>query len=317
MQCENQAHGKNWSIYLGDSCEVIKGIPDGCMDFSVFSPPFSSIFVYSDSERDMGNCATDDEFYKHFGFLVPELLRVTRPGRLCAVHCSDLPMFKYKDGDVGLKDFPGELIRLFSSHGWIYHSRVTIWKDPVVEMQRTKAVGLLHKQLCKNSAMVRQGIPDVLLVFRAPGEDVPVHRPGGLDPSEYVGTGDPTPSRGDVVPMQTSIDVWQRYASPVWFDINQTRTLNVRVARSEKDERHLCPLQLDVIERAIELWTLPGEVVFTPFAGIGSELYGAVSRKRKAVGIELKPEYFAQAVKNLRALEVEASRPSLLEACGA
>ena len=308
MLCENQWHGKDWSLFNGDSCEVIKGIPDGSVDFSIFSPPFSSIFVYSNSERDMGNCATDAEFFEHFKFIVRELYRIMRPGRLAAIHCSDLPMHKYKDGAIGLKDFPGEIIRTFTGEGWIYHSRVTIWKDPVIEMQRTKALGLLHKQVCKDAAMVRQGIADTLLVFRKDAvADVPVHKPKGLDPAEYVGTND----AGH--PMQTSIDVWQRYASPVWFDINQTRTLNVRVARSDKDERHLCPLQLDVIERAIQLWTNPGEVVFTPFCGIGSEIYGAVSQGRKGLGIELKPEYCAQAVKNMKAIEEKGRQLSLLE----
>lgn len=306
MNCENQWHGDDWSLYQGDCCEVIKGIPGGSIDFSVFSPPFSSIFVYSDSERDMGNCATDEEFFRHFAFLISELHRIMRPGRLAAIHCSDLPQHKYKDGAVGLKDFPGEIIRAFQHAGWIYHSRVCIWKDPVVEMQRTKALGLLHKQLCKNAAMVRQGIADTLLVFRKDGDGIPVNRHQGLDPSAYIGGND------DGCPMETSIDVWQRYASPVWFDIRQTNTLNVRVARSEKDERHLCPLQLDVIERAIQLWTLPGEVVFTPFCGIGSEIYGAVKQGRKGIGIELKPEYCAQAIKNMAALAESGRQLSLL-----
>jgi len=308
MLCENQFHGKDWTLYNGDSCEVIKSIPDNSVDFSIFSPPFSSIFVYSDSERDMGNCATDAEFFEHFRFIVSELLRIMRPGRVAAIHCSDLPMFKYKDGAVGLKDFPGEVIRTFVDCGWIYHSRVTIWKDPVVEMQRTKALGLLHKQLCKNAAMVRQGIADTLVMFRKDGDDIPVNRPNGLNAKEYVGTN----SAGN--PMETSIDVWQRYASPVWFDINQTDTLNVRVARSDKDERHLCPLQLPVIERAIQLWTLPGEVVFTPFCGIGSEIYGAVKQGRKGLGIELKPEYCVQAVKNMKSIEESGRQLSLLDA---
>lgn len=201
MLCENQFHGKDWTLYNGDSCEVIKSIPDNSVDFSIFSPPFSSIFVYSDSERDMGNCATDAEFFEHFRFIVTELLRIMRPGRVAAIHCSDLPMFKYKDGAVGLKDFPGEVIRTFVDCGWIYHSRVTIWKDPVVEMQRTKALGLLHKQLCKNAAMVRQGIADTLVMFRKDGDDIPVNRPNGLNAKEYVGTN----SAGN--PMETSIDV--------------------------------------------------------------------------------------------------------------
>lgn len=304
MLCNNQAMGSDWTLINGDCVEVIKTFPDNSMHFSIFSPPFSSIFVYSDSERDMGNCSSDEEFFKHFSFLVPELYRVIVPGRLCAVHCSDLPMHKYKDGNIGLKDFPGELIRSFSAAGWVYHSRVTIWKDPVVEMQRTKAHGLLHKTVCKDASKVRQGIADVLLVFRKPGEDAPVAKPAGFDPSGYA---------GDMAnECHTSIDVWQRYASPVWMDINQTDTLNARVARNDKDGRHLCPLQLQVIERAVQLWTNKGDIVFTPFAGIGSELYGALRQGRKAVGVELKPEYFATAVKNLKSIEAEKSRPSLL-----
>lgn len=297
-----QAVTDDFALYNGDCCEVIKKLPDASMGFSIFSPPFSSIFVYSDSDRDMGNCVDDAEFFEHFRFLIPELLRVTIPGRLCAVHCSDLPLHKYKDGMMGLKDFPGEIIREFTALGWVYHSRVCIWKDPVVEMQRTKAHGLLHKQLCKDGSKCRQGIADTLLVFRKEGEDSPVKREG-MNPKEYKGT-----NEGQKGPLQTSIDVWQRYASPVWFDINQTRTLNVKVARSDKDERHMCPLQLDVIERAIDLWTLPGDTVFTPFLGIGSEAYCAVSMARKAVGIELKPEYFKQAVINVTNAAKERAR---------
>lgn len=304
MKCLSQDHGKNWSLFNGDCVEVVKAFPAGSMDFSIYSPPFTSVFVYSDSERDMGNCATDEEFFNHYSFLLPELLRVTRPGRLSAVHCSDLPMHKYKDGAVGIKDFPGSIISAHVSCGWIFHSRITIWKDPVVEMQRTKALGLLHKQVCKDSAMVRQGIADQLLIFRAPGENTKPVKRDGLIPKDYVGE-----MAGEV---KTSIDVWQRYASPVWMDIRQTNTLNARVARSEKDGRHLCPLQLDVIERAIDLWTLPEDVVFTPFAGIGSEVYGAVKRGRKGIGIELKPEYYETARVNLRSIESEMTRPNLL-----
>jgi hypothetical protein len=253
----------------------------------------------------MGNCESDEQFFDHFSFLVPELLRITIPGRLCAVHCSQIPAHKWKDGEMGLKDFRGDIIRTFQKAGWVYHSEVCIWKDPVVEMQRTKALGLLHKQIKKNSAMSRVGMPDYLVVFRKPGEVVaPVERPHGFNPRAYIGT------EGEE--CQTSIDVWQRYASPVWHDINQTNVLNVRVARTEKDERHLCPLQLDVIERAIHLWTLPGDKVFTPCLGIGSEVYSAVKLGRKGYGIELKPEYFNQAVNNLKSLDADKRHLSLL-----
>ena len=306
MEVINEHHTSHASLYCGDCVEVMAGLPDCIVDFSIFSPPFSSLFVYSNSERDMGNCQDDAEFFRHFTFAVDELFRITRPGRLAAVHCSQLPLHKYKDGVVGLKDFRGEIIRTFQKSGWIYHSEVCIWKDPVVEMQRTKALGLLHAQIKKDSSKCRVGMADYLVVFMKPGENEnPVTHPSGFDTAEYVGE--------DGAECKTSIDVWQRYASPVWFDIRQTNVLNVRVARADKDERHLCPLQLDVIERAIHLWTNPEDVVFTPFLGIGSEAYCAVKMKRKAIGVELKPEYFAQAVKNVGQAETESSRPSLFD----
>ncbi len=299
-----EVRGKDWTVVNGDSCKEILNVESDSMGFSIFSPPFSSLFVYSDSIRDMGNCESDEQFFQHFAFLVPELLRITMPGRLCAVHCSQIPAHKWKDGEMGLKDFRGDIIRTFQAAGWVYHSEVCIWKDPVVEMQRTKALGLLHKQIKKNSAMSRVGMPDYLVVFRKPGDPIkPVERPNGFNPRAYIG------QDGD---CQTSIDVWQRYASPVWHDINQTNVLNVRVARTEKDERHLCPLQLDVIERAIHLWTIPGDTVFTPFLGIGSEVYSAVKLGRKGYGIELKPEYFNQAVQNLKSLDADKRHLSLL-----
>jgi hypothetical protein len=300
-----EVRGKDWTVVNGDSCKEILNVESDSMGFSIFSPPFSSLFVYSDSIRDMGNCESDEQFFQHFAFLVPELLRITMPGRLCAVHCSQIPAHKWKDGEMGLKDFRGDIIRTFQAAGWVYHSEVCIWKDPVVEMQRTKALGLLHKQIKKNSAMSRVGMPDYLVVFRKPGDPVkPVARPNGFNPAAYIGE--------DGADCKTSIDVWQRYASPVWHDINQTNVLNVRVARAEKDERHLCPLQLDVIERAIHLWTIPGDTVFTPFLGIGSEVYSAVKLGRKGYGIELKPEYFNQAVQNIKTLDADKRHLSLL-----
>lgn len=296
-----------WAIYNGDCCEVMPQLPDESVGFSIFSPPFSNLFVYSNSERDMGNCATDEEFIAHFSFMVRELYRIMIPGRLVAVHCIDLPLHKFKDGVVGLKDFPGLIIRCFQDAGMIYHSRVTIWKDPVVEMTRTKALGLLHKQICKDSAQCRQGCADYLVVFRKPCAEPPepVAHPDGFVPSEYIGE-----MRDE---CQTSVEVWQRYASPVWFDINQTRVLNAAVARSDRDERHICPLQLDVIERAIHLWTNPDDVVFTPFCGIGSEVYSAVKMGRKAIGIELKPEYYRQALKNMEVVDMTKRQTSLLD----
>jgi hypothetical protein len=296
MKCLNQHNGENWQTYNGDCCEVIEGIPDESIGFSVFSPPFASLYTYSNSERDMGNCKSDVEFFEHFGFLIRELMRVTKPGRNCSVHCMNLPTGKERDGYIGIRDFRGDIIRAFQAHGWIYHSEVCIWKDPVVAMQRTKALGLLHKQLVKDSCMSRQGLPDYLVTFRKPGEN-PDPVSGELD--RWVG--DNTFQPGG----RLSIDLWQRYASPVWNDINPSRTLQKESAREDKDERHICPLQLDVIERAMMLWSKGGDVVLSPFMGIGSEGFVAVRMGRKFVGIELKPSYYGQAVENLRAVESE------------
>jgi DNA modification methylase len=299
-----------WKIVHGDCVEATKKIEPESIGFSIFSPPFSDLFVYSNSFRDIGNCRNDQEFFEHFKFLIPELYRVTIPGRLCAVHCSQLPRHKYKDGFTGLKDFRGDIIRAFEESGWVYHSEVCIWKDPVVEMQRTKAQGLLHKQITKDSTLCRQGMPDYLLVFRKHTDKPidPVAHPNGFNPADYV---------GEDTACHTSIDVWQRYASPVWFDIQQSRVLNVKSARTDKDQRHLCPLQLGVIERAIHLWTNKDDWVLTPFAGVGSEVYSAVKMGRKGYGIELKEEYVKQALKNMEALKQEMNQGNLLELANA
>ena len=291
MNCQQQRIENNWAAYQGDCCEVIKGIPDNSIGFSVFSPPFSSLYTYSNSERDMGNSRTDEEFFIHFGFLVSELYRVLKPGRLVSFHCMNLPTSKARDGVIGIKDFRGDLIRAFQKEGFIYHSEVCIWKDPVTAMQRTKALGLLHKTIVKDSAMSRQGIPDYLVTMRKPGDnDDPIA--GELD--RFVGEHETFKSNG-----RLSIDIWQRYASPVWMDINPSRTLQKESAREEKDERHICPLQLDVIERAVQLWSNKGDVVLSPFMGIGSEGYVSVGMGRKFVGIELKESYYDQAILNL------------------
>jgi len=324
--------GKNYKIILGDSVKEIKNIPDDSVHFQIFSPPFSNLYIYSDMLQDMGNCKNDKEFLDHFSFLVKELYRILVPGRLCAVHCKDLVDYKNRDGESGLRDFPGETIRLFESNGWKYHSRVTIWKDPVTEMQRTKAQGLLHAQIKRDSSMSRAGLPDYLLLFRKwplSGETSgphPVSRTNGF--KAYVGADFPV---GDVYTTRQddngftyleripegddifSIHVWQRYASPVWFDVQQTNVLNCRVARDEKDEKHICPLQLDVIRRAIHLWTNPGDTVFTPFAGIGSEVYGAVELGRYGIGIELKKTYAEWAHKILKTLETKPKQGGLFE----
>ena len=244
MKALDEASGDSWHLYHGDCCEVVPQLPDDSVHYSVFSPPFASLYVYSDSERDMGNSENDEQFFSHFRFLVNELYRVIKPGRLVSVHCMNLPAMLSKDGYIGIKDFRGHVIRTFIECDWIYHSEACIWKDPVVDMQRTKALGLLHKQVCKDSCMSRQGIPDYLCTFRKPGKnDEPVS--GEFD--HWAGD-ESFKNNGNF-----SIDVWQRYASPVWSDINQTNTLNARMGRDGNDERHVCPLQLDVIERCLQL----------------------------------------------------------------
>lgn len=277
MKVLNQVIKERYALYNGDSAEVMQGLPSDSMDYSIFSPPFESLYTYSDSDRDLGNCRNEEEFYQQFDFIAKELYRIIKPGRLISVHCMDLPASLNNDGFIGLKDFPGKLIKVFEKVGFIYHSRVTIWKDPVVAMQRTKALGLLHKQIKKDSAMCRQGIADYIITLRKPGEN-----------KERISHTNET----------FPVEKWQQYASPVWMDINQSNTLNRKSARDERDEKHICPLQLDVIERCIELWTNDGDTVFTPFLGIGSEAYQALKMNRNAVGIELKESYFEQAVKN-------------------
>lgn len=308
MDILNQKIGTNYAIYNGDCIEVISNLESDSIDFSIFSPPFASLYTYSNSDRDMGNCNSNDEFFEQFSFLVEQLFRVIRAGRLVAIHCMNLPTSKQKDGYIGISDFRGDIIRKFQEYGFIYHSEVCIWKDPVVAMQRTKALGLLHKQVKKDSCMSRQGIPDYLVVMRKPGEN---ENPVSGEFTHFVGDelmrGFIEHKRPDGRIVQvpdhdqgaTSIDVWQRYASPVWHDINQSNTLNFREGRESDDERHICPLQLDVIERAMQLWTNPDDVVLTPFMGIGSEVYQAIAMGRKAIGVELKPSYFDLACRNI------------------
>lgn len=278
IRCLNGASGHDWTLIQGDCVDILRQLPDKCIGFTVFSPPFSNLFVYGPSESDLGNSANDAEFFKHYGFMLENLTRVMKPGRLAAVHCSDLPLTKWKDGLIGIKDFPGDLIRAHEAAGWILHSRVTIWKDPVVEMTRTKALGLLYKQLQKDSTRSRQGMADYLLVFRAPGENA---EPVGQDAKLFP------------------VEQWQQWASPVWMDIRQTDTLNVQQAREGSDERHVCPLQLGLIERCVTLWSNKGDVVLSPFTGIGSEGYVSVKLRRKFLGVELKGSYFDIAKKNL------------------
>lgn len=278
MNVLDQMIDNQYAIYNGDSCEVVKSIPDNSVHYTLFSPPFASLYTYSNSDRDMGNSKGDEEFYQHFTYLVKELYRVTMPGRLLSFHCMNIPLMKERDGVIGLKDFRGQLIKLFQDNGFIYHSEVTIWKNPVTEMQRTKALGLLHKQIKKDSSMSRQGIPDYIVTMRKPGDN----------PEKITHTMDSFP-----------VDVWQNYASPVWMDIRQSDTLQKKSARADKDERHICPLQLEVIQRCIELWTNTGDIVLDPFAGIGSVPYVAVTMGRRGIGVELKESYFEQAKANL------------------
>lgn len=291
------ATGDAWTAYLGDCVEVVGQLPESSIHYSIFSPPFASLYTYSNSDRDMGNCRDADTFMRHFGFLIRELHRVLVPGRLVSFHCMNLPTSKARDGVIGITDFRGDLIRAFESEGFVFHSEVCIWKDPVTAMQRTKAIGLLHKQLVKDSALSRQGIPDYLVTMRKRGDN-PEPVTGKLD--AFAGAHAPLLS-GDAT--RDSINIWQRYASPVWMDINPSDTLQFRHARDNKDERHICPLQLDVIRRGIQLWSNPSDLVLSPFMGIGSEGYVAVEMGRRFVGAELKESYWRVACDNLRHAE--------------
>lgn len=352
----------NFALYHGDSCEVLSGFPADSIGYGIHSPPFASLFTFSASERDLGNCGDYSCFSKHYNFIITELLRITKPGRLHSVHCMDLPTSKAKDGVIGFTDFSGIIIKAWQDAGWIYHSRVTIWKDPVIAMQRTKALGLLHKQVVKDSAMSRQGAADYVLTFRKPGEN--------LEPisGDFLSKGDkpeywaqdvrvctmPTENFGDIGcgreyhygesyccvcgnkltprgthndlthdPARVSIEMWSRIASPVWMDINPGDTLQRESAREDEDERHISPLQLEVIRRCMELWSHENDTIITPFAGIGSELYVALGgkslaghflpKRRKAIGIELKESYYKQAVANCLKAEKQMRQPSLLD----
>lgn len=291
----DQSISDKFAAYNADCVEFTARMPDNSVGMSLYSPPFSHLFIYSDSERDMGNVRSNDEFFQQYGFLLKELYRVTKPGRMTAVHCSDMPRTKSMYGYVGIYDMPGDIIRAHEAAGWTYHSRICIWKDPVVEMTRTKALGLLYKQLQKDSTRSRQGLPDYVLVFRKTPNDEKDCEPVGQDSREFP------------------VDQWQKWASPVWMDINQTNVLNVRLAREDRDEKHLCPLQLDLIERAIRLWSNKGDAIFSPFMGIGSEGVGSIRTGRRFVGTELKASYFRQAVKNLNLAEQTSMGGDMLQ----
>ena len=289
MEVSNQYQSEHCDIRLGDCVQLIRDVPDDSVGFSIFSPPFAELYTYSDKLEDMGNSKDYKEFFTAFKFLVAELYRVLWSGRCVAVHCMDLPIQKGKEGYIGLRDFSGMILEAFQEVGFIYHSRVTIWKNPVTEMQRTKALGLLHKQVKKDAAMSRVGIPDYLMVFRKEGEHQhPVH-------------------------CDISVDTWQKYASPVWMDIDYGNTLNAAKGRDDADEKHICPLQLETIERAMVLWSNEGDTVLTPFLGIGSEVYTAIKLNRFGIGFELKESYFNEAIKNCRGMEVNKSQKSLFD----
>lgn len=292
MNAIDQAHGEGWALYCGDSAEVLPGLPERSVDLAVFSPPFSTLYTYSATERDLGNCASDDQFWQHFGFISRELVRVMQPGRNVCVHVAQIPSQKAKDGVIGLKDFRGDTIRHFQGAGFVYHGEVCIDKDPQAQAIRTKSKGLLFNQMRRDAAWSRPALADYILIFRAPGENAaPIH------------------------PDITNDD-WISWARPVWYGIRETETLNVAEGRESDDERHIAPLQLGTIERCIRLWSNPGETVLSPFAGIGSEIYQAVKLGRRGVGVELKPSYFRAATRNLQRAEQE-SKPldmfSLLE----
>lgn len=305
----NQVITDPYCIYLGDCCQVLPKLPKESIGFSIFSPPFCDLYTYSEATEDMGNSRTRKEFFEHFHFLVKELHRLLLPGRVVAVHCSELPIRKQDQGYIAQYDFPGDLIRCFEKHDFLFHSRHVIWKDPLVFFMRTKMAGLAHKQIVSDSSLCRMGNPDYILAFRKKGENpIPIPHPRGL--TQYHGAR-AIPSNLDhfadsTVPAKNKRShwIWQQYASPVWMDIRQMRVLPYREGREHDDEKHVCPLQLDVIERCLELWSAKGDTVLTPFMGIGSEVYVAVKNGRQGIGVELKPSYFRQAKRNLRALEL-------------
>lgn len=319
IKAVDQVVTPDYAIYQGDSCELIRAIPGDSIHFGIHSPPFEGLYKFSNYDRDISNNECQG-FWDHYAFLIQEILRVTMPGRIHAVHCMQLPTSKTRHGFIGMRDFRGEIVRAYENAGWIFHSEVCIWKDPVVAQQRTKSIRLLHKQIVKDSSISGQGLADYMLMFRKPGDNSEAisgmfdeFSGTGLDISREAYERDIAARRaahtgpGQYKPWTfeawVSILVWQRYASPVWMDINQTNTLQYRGGRDEKDEVHISPLQLDVIERCIDLWSNPGDVVLTPFLGIGSEVYSAVKMGRRGIGFELKPSYFSQAKRNIAELK--------------
>ncbi len=288
LRCLNAAHGANWTLYHGDCVDVVRQMPDNSVDFSAFSPPFSGLYIYNDSEADMGNSANDEEFLEHYQYLADELFRVMRPGRIVAVHCKDLVFYRNQRGTAGLRDFPGMLIRAHEQAGFTFHSRVTIWRDPVREMTKTKAHGLLYKQLRADSTFSRQGLPEYFVVFRKWAKE---EQENDIAPVEHTHETFPLPQ-------------WQQWASPVWMDTRETDVLNAE--RDPSEEKHICPMPFDLTTRATLLWSNPGDVVLSPFAGIGSEGVVALRQHRKFVGVELKEAYFRQAARHLANAEANA-----------
>lgn len=314
-----QESGRDWHLWHGDCVEVSKGIPDNSIHYSWHSPPFISLYTFSDDPRDVSNNKSAEEFWEHYRFLIRELYRATIPGRLASIHSMILPASKAHDGYIGLKDFRGDILRMFQAEGWIFHSEVVIWKDPVVAMQRTKSIGLLHKQVVKDSAMSRQGVPDYITTMRKPGENsepitgrfTSYYRDGAkpADPLLFENSH----GRETLVSEDEwySVAVWQRMASPVWFDIDQGDVLTHKVAREVADERHISAAQLTPIRRCIDLWSNPGDVVFDPFTGIGSTQYCAIEMGRRGLGVELKESYFRQAVANMREIDAKLAEVQL------
>lgn len=328
IKCVNQVVTDRYAIYEGDACELIRSVPGDSVHFGIHSPPFEGLYRFSNYDRDISN-NEGPQFWEHYAFLISELFRVTRPGRIHSVHCMQLPTSKTRHGFIGMRDFRGEIVRAYEDAGWIFHSEVCIWKDPVIAQQRTKSIRLLHKQITKDSTISGMGLADYVVSFRKPGDNEnPVaggfERWSGDDSLDisreaYERHRRQVESEGrSAWPFEQwrSILVWQRYASPVWMDINQTNTLQYRGGRDEKDEQHISPLQLDVIERCLDLWSAPGETVLTPFLGIGSEVYSAVKLGRKGIGFELKPSYFRQAMKNIAELD-KAKSADLFDMVGA
>lgn len=326
VNCVNQQVTDRAALYHGDACEILAGLPDSCIDYMIYSPPFASLYTYSNSERDLGNCKSKAEFLQHYEFVARELYRLLKPGRVLSFHCMNLPTTKERDGYIGIKDFRGDLIRVHEkclncgkprqsemddSHGcpnyegMIFHSEVCVWKDPVTAMQRTKAIGLLYKQLRKDSCISRQGIPDYLVTMRKPGENQ--ERVTKVAPPK----GTTLKHSRNVPPNEFSVDKWQNYASPVWMDIHPGDTLQRESAREDNDERHICPLQLQVIERGIELWSNQNDIVLSPFGGIGSEPYTAIKMGRRAVSVELKESYYRQMCINVANAENDGGQGGL------